>query len=162
MQDWLNQRTPREQMVLLFGGVLLVTALLYFLVWEPLLQERQQLRTLVQAQQSDLAWMRSAAQEIQQYRQNLTLTDKTPHSSSVSLLSLIDRSMRQTSLAQADKRIEPKGDDAVRVSFEAVNFTALVQWLGYLANQHQIHSETITLDKTKQVGEVKARLLLVW
>ncbi|EDN65834.1 conserved hypothetical protein [Beggiatoa sp. PS] len=77
-----------------------------------------------------------------------------------SLLNLIDKSTRIGALRNANKQIEAKGKQEVRVNFEEVSFTDLMRWLGQLYNQHQIQVSTMSIEQKHKPNKVKVRLTL--
>jgi type II secretory pathway component PulM len=159
MIDWFKQLTHREQQSLLIAALVLVLMIIYFLFWEPLVKERAQLEQAVSAQKENLRWMQAAAIEIQQLRQSLDAAKPTAKNKP-SLLSLIDHSTRQGVLEKTEKRIEPKGEQAVTVTLKAVNFTDFIQWLEQLSNNHQIIVKTIHIESLSTPEQVKIDITL--
>jgi len=155
---WFNRLATREQRVLLGGAVALGIILGYFMLWEPFVTARVQLKNIVKAQQVTLDWMYKAAAEVKQLRQQSSnLPAKV---SKQSLLGLIDKSTRRGVLSKTNKRIEPKGEREVRVSFAKVSFTELGRWLSQLYNQHQVRVSTIHIERLSVPDMVKVRLTL--
>lgn len=152
MKQWLAQLTLRERQALLIGGFALGAGFGYFLLWRPLMIAQQQLKTIVTAQQTTLQWMQQAALEVKQAR---SISDIPQHS----LLSLIDDSMRQGTLSQLPKRLEPQNEDLVQVSFEQIRFSELITWLSHLYNHYHIHVRTLSLER-QYPDTVKVRLTL--
>ncbi|OUD16164.1 type II secretion system protein GspM [Thioflexithrix psekupsensis] len=154
---WFNHLQSREQWMLLLGGLSLLLIFIYFFLWEPFAQHRQQLIQHIHAQEQDLQWMRQAALQIQQLR-----VQQIPHSPTIGthLLTTIENSIRTGDLAQINKRIEPQNEQTVRISFEQVEFTRLMQWLAVLHIQHHIQAQSITLERENQANQVRARLTL--
>jgi len=154
LKSWLEHLDNREKIVLLSGAVILTVILIYFLGIAPLIDKKQQLDNIIMEQQATLQWMYSAANEIQQLR----VSPATPTSkNTTSLLTLIDN--QTTSLGKVNKRIEPQGNQAVQISFEAVNFSALIQWLAAL-HQQQIQVTAMTIEPLATPDKVTARLTL--
>jgi type II secretory pathway component PulM len=112
----------------------------------------------VSADYKALEWMQNAAVEIKQLRQQQV--NQTRSSSSQSLLALIDSSIRQQGLDKMNKRIEPRGENIVNVSFETVSFTALMTWLAALYNQHPIQVQQIHVEGLDKTDEVKINVIL--
>jgi general secretion pathway protein M len=158
MKKWFNQLNVRERYILIMGSLILGLILGYFLVWEPIIKARTQLEMIVTAQHKTLGWMQSASAEIQQLRRQSTV--KPVQTRKHSLFSLIDQSTRQGVLAKANKRIEPKGNDSVRIHFEKVSFTELMRWLGRLHNQYQVQVNSIHIEPETTPDQVKVRLTL--
>lgn len=158
MQQWFLQLQPRERYTLIIGIFALILILLYFLVWEPLLINRQRLENIVSAQQKTLSWMQQAAKEAQQLR--MQVPSAVLQSSSPSLLSVIDQTMRHSGLTKVKKEIEPSDAKTVRVRFAEVTFSSFINWLGRLEDQHQVYVQTISITKSNTPGIVKAHVTL--
>ncbi len=158
ISNWLSQLEPRERHTLLVGALVLSALLLYFLVWEPFQAARAQLANIIASQERDLQWMQQAAGQIRQLR--ATQSAKPTRADTTSLLAIIDSSTRAGDLAKVSKRIEPQGETGVRVSFETVRFTFLVQWLAVLHTQHGIQVQALSLERDAAPDMVKARLTL--
>ena len=155
IKQWINQLSTRERYSLIIGTVALVLILVYFMLIDPFINSHNQLKNIVAAQKNTLDWMNKAAPEVQALRQQSTQVIKRP-----SLLSLIDKSTRRGLLSKARKRIQPKGEQEVRVSFENVLFTELIRWLGQLYNQYQVQVTKITIERQQAPDRVKVRLTL--
>lgn len=158
MIQWFNQLNGRERYILIAGAMLSLILLVYALAWQPFITSKQDVESSIIAQQATLAWMRQTAAEIQQLRQQAN--PKTSTTGNQSLLSMIDTALNQGALAKVPKRIEPQGEDSVRVNFDEVNFTALNQWLADLYNRYGIQVATSTIERQRSADRVKARLLL--
>ncbi len=155
-QRW-NALAVREQRILSLGAVFVVLVLGYVLLWEPLAESRDNLRTQVQAAETDLAWMRAAAPLVQQRSANapaaLTLDGR-------SLLARTDASAADAGLKSALLRIEPVSDRQVRVSFQSAGFDALMRWVETLAANSNLRVSEFSVQRAEGVGLVDARLSL--
>jgi general secretion pathway protein M len=156
---WYKHLSLRERQTLLIGALVLILIIVYFIIWEPYVQKRAQLEQAVIAQKENLRWMQAAAVEIELMRQSLNAALPSAKSR-LSLLSLIDYSTRQGVLKNVEKRIEPKGDQEVRISFKAVNFTDFIQWLERLSNSHQIVVKTMEVESLSIPEQVKIVITL--
>jgi len=141
----------RDQQTLLGGAILLVLILGYFWAWAPFWEAHQQRNRQVQALRQDLAWMSQAAQEINRLR--ATQASDAPQTP---LLGLINQSLSTSPLNQAQKRIEPKGEDNVSIVFNQVAFDDLVHWLGTVG----LHTTTLLVEKRPEPGMVQAKITL--
>ena len=159
MRDWWLSRQPRERLTLMLGGVLVVAALLYLLVWEPLARERTNLANRVKAQGNALVWMRQASEQVKQLRsQSPNFTKKASQSS---LMSIVDSSAKRAKIRKPIQRIEPEGKDGVKLWIENVNFDSLVRWLGEMERRHGVLVKRATITRHEQTtGHVNSRLSL--
>ena len=154
--QWFYALESQEKNALIFGVLALFIISLYYFVWAPFHEEKQALRTIVASQKSTLAWMQSATNEIQQLRQRSSTTQNT--TTSTSLLSLVEQS--STLLGKVEKRIEPQGEQAVKITLDKVSFTQLITWLGQLYNQHGIEVRQIHIERETAADMVNVRLTL--
>jgi general secretion pathway protein M len=114
----------------------------------------QQAQLLVNEQLETLAWMQQAAKEVAALRTQRPTTARP----TASLFSLVDSSMAQSALAKVAKRIEPNGEQEVRINFEQVNFSELIRWLGMLQQQYHLQVQVATLEKINTNDMVKVQL----
>ena len=158
MNKFLANLTPRERRWLLGGAGLLLVLLAYSLAWVPLSREVARLEEIVGEQRALLAWMEQAAEEAQRLR-GLSSVAKRQRGHQ-SLLALSDQTARQAGLGGAIKRVEPEGQDKVRIRLEGAAFDDLVAWLEKLQIGHGVRIVSITVDRRDQPGLVDARLTL--
>ena len=83
---------PRERVMLLVGGVALLFALFYFLLWQPVMNARMQMQQEVQQQRTLLQWMKEAASEAKALRGISGQNGGAKGLGGQSLLSLVDQS----------------------------------------------------------------------
>jgi general secretion pathway protein M len=136
---WYEKQSERDQRVLRWGS--LVVALIILLgIFLPLQRALSQARTRLAEQQADLAWMRSMAP---------TLAAAGPGPAAAptgeSLVVLIDRTARESGLAQALTGSQPTGNGSMRVQLENADFNLLVGWLSRLGSQHEVRVESASV-----------------
>ncbi len=158
MKEYFNSLKPREQIFLIVGAIFLVLAFLYWIIWEPFSKNVDSMELTVIQQQATLAEMRKIAAEVEQLRKKSSAP--TANTQGQSLLTLIDSSAKKRNLGSALKRVEPVGDNKVRVRMDKANFNDLIRWLGYLQQNYGILTASITLDTQKESGRTNARLVL--
>jgi type II secretory pathway component PulM len=152
--DWYARQSERDQRVLRWGGtaagvILLVAVLL------PLQRSLNQARERVAQQQADLAWMRQMAP---------TLAAAGPGPAAAppgeSLVVLIDRSARESGLAQALTGSQPAANGAMTVRMENADFNLLIGWMSRLVAQHDLRVEAATITGNGNAGVVNASVQL--
>lgn len=158
MKTWFETLSTRERYMVIVGGAALFLFVLYLLVISPILQRADAVQARLAAQQSELAWMRQAAAEIQALRGQAGAT--VARGDGASLLSLIERTARSGQLAPAVRRVQPDGEHGVRIWLENAAFDDLLRWLHQLSADHGIALSEIGLDRQQQPGRVNARLFL--
>ncbi|MBT8419567.1 MAG: type II secretion system protein M [Gammaproteobacteria bacterium] len=155
----LDAIKPRDRIALAIGGVVIVFSFLWFVVAEPLQNKAEHLVGRISKQDADLRWMQRSAEEIHRLRKSAAVNQGT--SRSESLLTVVDRSAKKVGLIQTIKRIEPAGEEGVRVWIEAAVFDNLLLWLGDL-RVSGVHGISITVERQKTPGRVNAKVTLGW
>ncbi|MEP7314721.1 MAG: type II secretion system protein M [Pseudomonadota bacterium] len=154
LRNRYDQLTPREQRLVLVGGIAAVLLVLLGVIL-PLHRSAAALDSRVARKQVDLAWMQGMAP---------TLAAAGPAPSvpgtQESLVVVIDRSARESGLAQSLTGSQPSGDGALRVQLEKADFNNLVAWLARLSTQNGIRVDTANIDATGEPGQVNAGIVL--
>lgn len=158
MNSIFKNLNPRERYSLIVGSSALLVFLIYILLWQPWQNQVQEMQLRVGEQVDELAWMQQAAKDVKQLR--TTSIASAPNRPTASLFSIIDSSMAQTSLAKANKRIEPNTEQEIRISFEQANFSDLIQWMAGLQQKYSLQVQVITLEKLAGNDSVKVQLTL--
>lgn len=159
MKEWWNTLSERERWLTGGGGALALLVLVYALLWQPFRTHLVNLRQAVAAQRQDLAWMQQAAAEVKRLSASPAAA-MAQQNNPQSLLTLVDQTARTAGLGTVMKRIEPQGDDKLRVQFEQVSFNQLIHWLGSLEQEYGVTIANVTLDRQSEAGRVDARLVL--
>jgi len=158
MKDWWQEQSPRDRRILRIGSVFAGIALIYLLLWQPLHQQRDKYRQQITDQRQLLQWMQQRSIEAKALMKQ---PDGRNHQAiKGSLLSLVDKEARRAGLGKGLKRVEPAGSDQVRLWFDAVEFNRLVTWLGSLEDKYGTRIESAVIDRTENVGQVNARLVI--
>jgi general secretion pathway protein M len=157
LKDWFYSLQPRERMLVLGGGGVVLLVAIYFLALAPFYGAVSGSAQRVAKKQGDLAWMRSVGGEV------LALSASSPSAaapSNESLVVLIDRSARECGLGSALTGQTPSGENGIRVRLEQAEFDKLVVCLGGLQQSHSVAIESATIDRTAKPGFVNASLVL--
>ena len=157
VRNWFAARSSREQAILLAGGALLAILLLWALVWHPIAQGRAELSQRVSDQEQLLSWMRDASEGARLGRaKTMMATD----GASVSLLTLVDESLRAHDLGDAVRRVEPEGDSIVRLWLDGARFDDLMTWLTTLDRGYGTTVQELSAQVTDTRGVVNVTLTL--
>lgn len=154
---WEALNGRQRALVVLAGGVVL-GALLFVMAWEPMLQAREQQRDRVAVQQATLDWLEAVTPLAAELRQR---ADRERDRSGRSLLGLADETARAAGLAGALTRIEPVGDDRVRVWLDEADFLATMRWLEQLAASYPVAVSQLDLERGRGSGLVNVRVTLL-
>lgn len=157
MKEWWHNLQAREQRILTGGAVVVLLLLLYLLVWEPYQQEKQRLQEAVAAKQRDLQAMQQAAAEIDALRRS-GAGGQLPAGQSI--MGIVDSSAKQFNLGAGIKRLQPEGEQAVKVWAEQVSFDDLVRWLDELQKRYGIAIHTLSIERHETGGRVNVRMEL--
>ncbi len=158
IRNYWQNLMPRERLMLLLGGAAVVFTLIYLLLLEPFVNERERLRQDIELQRELLGWMRNAAAEMQHLRGGGAVSRGTA-GSTTPLLTLVDGSARRQGLGEALKRVQPDGQSGVRVWLEQVAFDALLAWLDTLERDSGVVVSALVVEP-QEPGLVKVRLSL--
>ena len=155
MKDHWQRLAPRERLTIILGVLLMAALGVYVGLWRPLLEQHRAQDRLIQMREAELLQMRADALQIH------TLRDRggdmqTP---AASLLLEADRSLKRLQLDGALQKIEPDGDERLRVVLGGVDFDSLIRWLGHLERQ-RVGIESLLVERAGRAPLVDARLTL--
>lgn len=152
------QLRPNDRRALLIGVAALVLASLYFLVWQPVADHAQHLRQSVKENRELLAWMQQTAHEVAQLRAARPNTVQI--SDGQSLLAVVDQSAKSGHLGGAVKRVEPEGQNTVRVWLKQASFDDTMLWLESLQRNNGVRVQNIVVERQEAPGLINARVSL--
>ncbi len=156
MKEWFAGLEQRERHLVISGAVLLGLMLMYIAVWEPLTNKASTLRVSTAEQASTLRWMRQAAQDVKKLRGS---GNRVKSTGGQSLLSVVDSTAKSGRLGTALKRVQPDGEQRVRVWMEAANFDDVMRWLVLLDTRYGVTIENSVFEMKQESGRVDARLV---
>ncbi|MCL2871809.1 MAG: type II secretion system protein M [Betaproteobacteria bacterium] len=165
LERWRLQwrhRPRREQRFFIAFVALVVIALLWLGLWLPLTQHVQQL-------QRDLPPARAQLEQAQQQLSesiglNRQMTTSAPTPATADARAAITRTAAPFHLAAAVVALDVQ-QNTVSLTFSAVSFDTLVQWLDALQRDEHFYVTTATLTPLtasgKNAGQLRAELVLV-
>ena len=159
MKSWWLEKNQREQMALVIAAVALLLFLIYLLAWQPFVDAVEQKRQQLKNQQVTLDWMQQNLGEVQRLKSQRRSSGAS--NSNEALLTLVDRTAKQSQLRQQIQRIKPQGEDSVQLWVEQAAFDTLLKWLAGLSTQYGIQIESLNIDRQELPGIVNARLVLL-
>ncbi|HEY5807477.1 MAG TPA: type II secretion system protein M [Povalibacter sp.] len=155
-RDWFRSLQPRERVIVAAGAVIVVFVAIYFGL-APFYKSLHLRAERVERKQSDLAWIRSVAPEVQALGAGRPIgTGPTGES----LVVLVDRTARECGLGTSLTGQTPNGENGIRVRLEDASFDVLVKCLGNLQQTQSIGIESASFDRTGKPGMVNANLIL--
>lgn len=150
---------PREQIFVGAAAGVVALALIYLAIWTPLAAARRHA-------ESDLTATRELAQRLETIGAALGPAQNTGAkgplvSRDASLLSAVDLASKNGTLPKPPSRLQPDGDNQVRVWIDEVQFDALVRWINELQTRYGVRVDSLDLERQPAEGIVNARLALV-
>ena len=160
MTKWLANLQTRERRTLIFGAVSLVAIVGYLFVFEPFMEEREQLINRVQTQRALRAYMEQAALEAKSLRANAGGANKKSGAQRGTLLAVVSKTSRSGGIKESMKRITPEGNKKARLWFENVSFDKMIAWLTTINRSNGIKAENINITAEDTPGSVRVKLTL--
>ncbi|WP_026957584.1 type II secretion system protein GspM [Aliagarivorans taiwanensis] len=150
MKQWWQGLNLREQQLVGIMAVLVLIAVLFWGVWRPVVEAKEQQQQRVTSQQQTLSWVRQQGELL------LSQGNRQARPDSVNVNQAVSSSARQQAIKLA--RIQPRGDE-VEVWIEDVVFDRLVNWLRLLDTRYGIVIDTLDIEAQQTPGVVNVRRL---
>ena len=150
LSGWYGSLASREQQMVRYGGIVAAALLLIGGTWQ-LHASASTATARLERKRADLAWMQAVTPRLQ--AMPAVRGDE-------SLPLLVDRTARDSGLAQSLSGVEPAGNGGLRVRFESASFDALVIWLSRVQQERGLVVEAASIDGTETEGLVNASLVL--
>jgi general secretion pathway protein M len=147
--------SQRERAILVFGGIASAFILIYSLVWEPWQDELARLRTQVPVNQETLDWMQKQTRDIGPLIQK---ANQQKQSSNAPLLTVIEKSARQSKINPYIRRMAPGEGEQVKIWMTEADFDKWLIWLEALRKQG-VEVESATVNRAKD-DKVTIRMTL--
>lgn len=157
IQAYLDGLNPRERRLVIGGAIFLVVFVLYQLFWAPFTNGMADMQTKVNNQQQDLLWMQQAAAEVETL-QGGSGGRRTVHTGS--LLGLVEKTARQRGLGSSIRKVQPEGQNGVRVWLDKVSFDVVMIWLDELQVKQGVMVSSFSSEHLAQSGRVNIRMLV--
>jgi general secretion pathway protein M len=153
---WWATLADRERRVVALGGAALGLIVLYLAVWEPLAGARHRREVDLQAARAMAVQLESLALLAPRAGSNVPVAG-----AGQSLLSIIDTTRKASTVTKPPSRLQPEGDNTVRIWLEDVPFDGLLRWLGELHTRYGVRVDNADIERESGPGLVNARLTLV-
>lgn len=153
--QWWRGLAGRERMALVAAVGVAAAAAAWIGVFEPLAERLDARRQQVAEQRALLDWL-DAVEPLARERASAP----APEPIEGSLLAAVDRSARAAGLAGALERIEPAGDDGVRVWLTAAEYRVVMAWLAEFTRRRPLVVERLEAEPAGEGGRVDVRLVL--
>jgi len=157
LREWFLALLPRERMIVLAGAAVVAVMVLFLGIWKPLVKAHS-------GREQSLADSRALAQRLEA----VAVDAQRAHAAGTgainrggSLISVVDQASKSGTLGKAPSRLQPEGDNEVRLWLDAISFDALVRWLAELETRYGVQVLSADIEKQGTPGVVNARLSLV-
>lgn len=151
-ETWLHA-SPRERGLLALAAVVVVGALGYAFVWQPLARDLAAGEVSVREARARAAWAQLALDEIA----GLTRTAKPPRTADPR--AAVERVVGAQGLRGALSSLDAQGG-RIRVTFAAIDFEALTALVDVLGHEEQLFADEALLAARVEPGTVRAELAL--
>ena len=153
MNSWWQGLAPRERSLVAVMGVMMVIAMVYFFVLEPLFSGANSYSERVAAAESNLEYMKRVAPVLKQSRGSSSgRPAQTTGSGGRTLISIVDQTTKQFELKVRGN--QQSGQDKLRVQFDASSFNAMVSWFGELHAKHSVKIDAANLTREEDTAGV--------
>jgi len=159
MNEFLEKISVRERIFLGSGGAALLLVMLYALVLSPFIENLARYEKEVPEKREQLVWMQSAAKELAG-RVRIAAGQRKKNGESSPLV-VIEKTSRQWQLDTNLKRVEPDGENGVKVWFEEAVFDDLALWLRLLVDEYGLQVASFSADSRDAPGIVDARITFI-
>jgi general secretion pathway protein M len=159
MKDWFIALQQREQIFVAGGAVVVLIAIFYTFVWEPLDTGQKALSAGVTSWERSLAELKPLIGLQQNAPGNAPVVSNAAQQTPVVI---VDQTLRARGLDRALKRSQPTTSNGIRVEFDNVAFDDLILWLGDLSGQYgmQVTSGSMSASAQSAPGRINATFTL--
>lgn len=151
MSLWSNLQ-KREQLAVLWGGVLVLFLLIYVLLIAPLGSDLARMRKEVVVKKADLVWMQDAAAKTKQ------LKSLRPKNSALSPLKMVDQAARRYGINSSLQRVDSSEANKIKVWFEGLVFVDFMGFLRGLGAGGGLVVSNLSVERLDAPGIVNARV----
>lgn len=159
LQSRFAELEPRERWMVLLCTIFVVVTVLWLYMWKPIQEQRASSASRAQAEMATLAEVKSGARTLKALQQT---SGPKPNQASrnTSLGALVDNSIRRSKLAKGLDKVQPDGENAVKIWLKDVDFNALTIWLNLMKTRYQATAVNVGIERAEESSKVSARLTL--
>ena len=150
--EWWQLRTTAERTVLVLGVGVVIAALVWLGVWQPMVGDVERTAQQIAAQRATLAESRRQADDIANLARNASAP--AARDARADLDAMINRqSLKPAAIDRLD-------NERLRVTFDAIGFDALVALLDGLQREARLRVVDLTSTARVEPGQVRAEFTL--
>ena len=150
VSTWFNALTERDQLIVKVLAGIIVAALFFAWVWQPLHKSNQAAHSSLASEMKFHAFMKDNAHKV-------SASAPSFNPAQGSILGTVNQLAKAKGIAL--KRFEPEGSNGLRVWLDKVEFNKAIDWLELLEAEKGIAVEQISIDKVSS-GIVNIRVVL--
>lgn len=154
LRERFHSLEPRDRLALVSLSIFLGLVLFYVLIWVPIGSYLDDSRADYDRQLSLLQYLKSTEDEAKA----AAGSGNRRQLSGQSMLTQVTRTARAVGVNPT--RMQPEGEDAVSVWFDAAPFTQIMQLIERLEKEQGIVVRQVSMDRRDQPGTVSARIVL--
>jgi len=154
MRERFESLEKREQNLVMMLGIMLVIAVIYFFIYQPLSDKLSQAKQGLAREQQLLTWVEKNAAKLVQLRASSGVSRSNNRSS---LDQIINSTARRYKLSIS--RLQPQSD-RLQVTLDNASFVQLLQWIQELQLANGITVEIAEFRPQAASGIVKTRLVV--
>jgi general secretion pathway protein M len=155
MQQWFNNLTRQEQLMLLLGSFAVLVYIIYVIILRPLSDKADLLATQNVAAAQTLATVKALAEEYKQLEKSGASAGSNQKSN---LTRLIDSTVKKNNLVM--QRFQPSSSGDIQVRLENAVFNDVVAWLGELELDYLVVIKDLSITPAQGSGIVNVSVRL--
>lgn len=136
LKEWWASLTLRDKRIILIGGILASSAIIYLWIWLPVLEKVESQRKRIEADATLLVWMQAADKEIKKLESRGT--KKTAALSPVSFLSYVQTKIKEVDLSQSLTQLRQVSNETIAMRFQKVDFDQAIRLLIAIVKEQNV------------------------
>lgn len=153
---WFYGLPDRDRLSIVVLVLFLCAVAIYYMVWSPIYDYLDKTQSRYYDRVEMLQWMKANESLAREASGAAAGGDSNRRGQSV--LTLVNKTSGQHGISL--KRVEPRGDDGLRMWLDSQPFDAIIGWLYQLNTQYGISVENLTFEKQPESGRVNATVIL--
>jgi len=156
MQQYWQNLNDREKILVSLASVMLLIAMIYYILYQPLFGDIQRLQNEAREQKTLLTWMNHTYTDINTLKAN---QPDNPVYRNTSIVSIIDITLNQGNMQSIKKQVKQNNKNVI-VTFNEIPAIELLNWLTELWQQHRIQIHKLSLFRKDSPGIIRAEIEL--
>ncbi len=158
LSAWFAGLSQNEQRLLAIGGLVVTMALLWVLVYLPVVNHINSQVTIKNRLQEQLTKMQSMTGAV--VSENMTAV--LPMPAGVTFSSWVDQQLRVVNLQEMVNRTEPIDENSLSIWLQGVQFDQVIDWLQSISKQYAVQVDQIDINVVDSaLGLTNIRMRLV-